>query len=110
MLSIYGRPSNEGASTSTTYLYFVIRRNIGDIIRGTILYMDIQIGVYIHYKGNRYQVLGVGKHTETMEDLVVYKSLDEEEKLWVRPLTMFQGTVLIDDVDQPRFKFAGDEL
>lgn len=70
--------------------------------------MDIQLGVYVHYKGNRYQVIGVAKHTETMEDMVVYKSLDDEAKIWVRPLAMFQEKVVIDDVDQPRFKFVGD--
>ena len=64
------------------------------------------MGVYKHYKGNKYLVLGVAKHSETLEDLVVYTALYENEKsvMWVRPLKMFLENVMIDDKKVPRFK------
>ena len=48
--------------------------------------------IYRHYKGNVYQVLGVGLHTETLEELVVYKAV-EGNQIWVRPLSMWQESV-----------------
>lgn len=67
---------------------------------------SIPAGVYQHYKGNQYLVLGVAKHSETEEDLVVYVSLYENKaaNLWVRPLKMFQEQVVVDGVSTPRFK------
>ena len=64
-------------------------------------------GVYEHYKGKRYEVLGVGYHTETTERYVVYKPLYEHAnlaQLYVRPYDMFIGTVMVDDVSIPRFR------
>lgn len=49
----------------------------------------IQAGVYRHYKGNTYQVIGIAKHSETEEDLVVYRALYGAFGLWVRPIDMF---------------------
>ena len=49
----------------------------------------IPLGTYRHYKGNTYQVIGVAKHTETEEDLVIYQALYGEGGLWVRPMEMF---------------------
>lgn len=68
--------------------------------------MHLELGLYKHYKGNSYEVIGIAKHSETLEDLVVYKAMyqAEGENLWVRPLKMFQETVIIDGVEQKRFQ------
>lgn len=74
--------------------------------------MDLKLGVYEHYKGNgkRYRVIGVAKHSETLEDMVVYEVLYENEisKLWVRPLKMFLGEVEIDGKRIPRFRYVSE--
>ena len=73
--------------------------------------MDLKLGVYEHYKsGKTYRVLGVAKHSETLEDLVVYEALYENEmsKLWVRPLDMFLGEVEIDRKRVSRFRYVGE--
>lgn len=69
--------------------------------------MIIQKGIYQHYKGNTYEVVGVAKHSETLEDMVVYKPLYENPgaMLWVRPLSMFIEEVEIDGKKMPRFTF-----
>ena len=56
----------------------------------------IQPGRYRHYKGNDYEVMGVARHSETEEEVVVYRALYGERGLWVRPLAMFLETVLIE--------------
>ena len=63
-------------------------------------------GFYKHYKGNIYEVIGIAKHSETLEEMVVYKATyqPEGENLWVRPLKMFIETVLIDGVEVKRFE------
>lgn len=61
-------------------------------------------GIYQHYKGNRYRVIGVSRHSETGEPLVVYQCLYGDYSLWVRPLDMFMETVRIDGDDIPRFE------
>ncbi len=72
--------------------------------------MDIKPGIYEHFKGRRYRVIGVGKHSETLEDLVFYEALYENElsKLWARPLESFAGEVEIEGKNVPRFKYVGD--
>ena len=64
---------------------------------------DIAIGRYRHYKGNLYEVLGVARHSESEEQLVVYTALYGEHGLWVRPLAMFTECVTIQGEDVPRF-------
>ncbi len=65
-------------------------------------------GKYQHYKGNLYEVLGVARHSETEEELVVYRALYGEQGLWVRPLTMFQEEVEVEGQPVPRFRYLGD--
>lgn len=60
-------------------------------------------GIYRHYKGPLYEVLGVARHSETEEPLVVYRALYGEYGLWVRPLAMFTERVVVDGKEQPRF-------
>ena len=64
---------------------------------------EIATGTYRHYKGNLYEVIGVARHSETEEQLVVYKPLAGESGLWVRPLQMFTETVTVNGEDVPRF-------
>jgi len=67
----------------------------------------LQTGVYEHYKGRRYEVLGCARHTETEEDFVVYRALYGDYGLWVRPKTMFVENVIVDGREVPRFRFVG---
>ncbi len=60
-------------------------------------------GRYRHYKGNYYEVIGVARHSETEEELVVYRCLYGDHSLWVRPLAMFTETVAVDGRTLPRF-------
>lgn len=60
-------------------------------------------GVYRHYKGNNYQVIGIAKHSEDGSELVVYRPLYGEQGLWVRPLSMFTEDVIVDGNELARF-------
>lgn len=64
----------------------------------------VQAGTYRHYKGRTYEVIGVAKHSETEEDVVVYRALYGERGLWVRPLEMFREKVEIEGKSVPRFE------
>lgn len=66
----------------------------------------IQPGHYRHYKGRHYIVLGVARHSETEEPLVVYRQDYGDYALWVRPLAMFQELVEVGGQRVPRFSFA----
>jgi hypothetical protein len=61
------------------------------------------IGRYRHYKGGEYEVLGVVRHSETLEPMVLYRALYGEQGLWVRPHAMFFQSIEADGVRQPRF-------
>jgi len=65
----------------------------------------IKFGKYRHYKGKEYEVIGLAKHSETLEDLVVYKALYGEGQIWARPLKMFEEKVMVDGAEVPRFEF-----
>lgn len=71
---------------------------------------EIRTGLYRHYKGNDYEVIGTAKHSETLEILVVYKPLYNDTGLWVRPLEMFQEKVLVNGKIVPRFRFLEAKL
>ena len=71
---------------------------------------EIKLGKYKHYKGNLYRVLGVGRHSETLEEMVVYQALYESEDngkdvIWVRPKSMFLEIVEFNGKQIPRFEF-----
>lgn len=71
---------------------------------------NIQPGLYQHYKGPLYNVLGTVRHSETLEELVLYECEYEHElgKVWVRPKKMFLENVLIDGTQRPRFTYLGN--
>lgn len=64
---------------------------------------SLALGRYRHYKGGDYEVLGVARHSETLEPMVVYRPLYNASGLWVRPYAMFVGEVEVDGVPRPRF-------
>lgn len=64
----------------------------------------IQLGKYRHFKGNEYEVIAVCRHSETLEDMVVYRALYGEHGLWVRPLSMWEETVTREGKTFKRFE------
>ena len=68
----------------------------------------IKLGKYRHYKGKEYQVLGVAKHSETGEEVVVYRKLYDDYSMWVRPFSMFTENVEVDGKKVPRFEYLGE--
>lgn len=71
--------------------------------------MEVKPGLYEHFKGKRYRVLGIARHSETEEDYVVYEPQYESvSKLWIRPVSMFLETVERDGKTMPRFKYIGE--
>ena len=62
-------------------------------------------GRYRHHKGGEYELVGVVRHSETLEPLVLYRALYGEGGLWVRPHAMFFGTVVVEGRARPRFEF-----
>lgn len=74
--------------------------------------MDIKLGKYRHYRGHEYEVIGLARHSETLEELVVYRALYHSPEfganaLWTRPRAMFLETVVIDGKEVPRFEYIG---
>ena len=67
----------------------------------------MKIGIYEHYKGNRYEVIDTVRHSETEELMVLYRTRYGDENLWVRPYTMFFEELEIDGKLVPRFKYIG---
>jgi hypothetical protein len=67
----------------------------------------IRLGRYRHYKGKEYEVIGVARHSETLEEIVVYRALYGEHGLWVRPKVMFCEEVEVAGRKVPRFEFVG---
>lgn len=69
----------------------------------------IKPGKYKHFKGNEYEVIGIANHSETMEEMVVYRALYGEQGLWVRPASMWNETVERDGKTYQRFTYIGEE-
>ena len=69
----------------------------------------MKTGRYRHYKGQEYVVLGVARHSETEEELVVYRPDYGDRRLWVRPLQMFLEKVEVEGRETPRFEYLGPE-
>lgn len=70
---------------------------------------EVKLGKYIHFKGGECEVLGVARHSETLEEMVVYKHMSgKEEGLWVRPINMFLEEVEINGQKVPRFKYLDE--
>ena len=67
-------------------------------------------GLYRHYKGGLYRVLGTVRHSETLEPMTLYQALYGQQGLWVRPAAMFGETVLIDGITRPRFAREPDPV
>ncbi len=70
----------------------------------------MKLGLYQHYKGKLYQVLSIARHSETLEELVVYQALYGEYGMWVRPKDMFCSAIEIDGITQARFKFIQENM
>ena len=70
--------------------------------------MDIKPGKYRHFKGNEYEVLYVAKHSETLEEMVVYRALYGEHGVWVRPAEMWDETITRDGKNFKRFEKIDD--
>jgi len=65
----------------------------------------IKLGIFEHYKGKRYRVIALARHSETLEEVVVYQALYGEGKVWVRPLAMFLEEVEVGSKRIPRFRY-----
>jgi hypothetical protein len=66
-------------------------------------------GLYRHYKGGLYEVVGTVRHSESLESMTLYRALYGDHGLWVRPAAMFNESVSIDGVTQPRFARQADD-
>ncbi|MCF6244043.1 MAG: DUF1653 domain-containing protein [Sulfurovum sp.] len=71
--------------------------------------MELKTGRYKHYKGNMYEVLMTAQHSETEEWMVVYRTLYDEQSIWVRPYKMFLEIVEQNGIKKPRFEKVSDE-
>ena len=75
-----------------------------------MLYLPILFGLYQHYKGNLYQVIGVAQHSENHDIFVMYQALYDDYNIWIRPFDMFTETIVIDGKEQPRFTFLKETM
>ena len=66
--------------------------------------MKVKKGIYRHFKGHTYRVVGLAKHSETLEELIVYINVEDENDIWLRPEAMFLDTVTRDGKTFPRFE------
>ncbi len=75
--------------------------------KGDHIMADIKQGRYRHFKGNEYEVVGIAKHSETLEEMVVYRALYGDGGLWVRPASMWLEEIDRDGYKGPRFIYVG---
>ena len=71
--------------------------------------MEFQPGKYRHFKGGEYELIGMARHSETLEPMVVYRALYGEGGLWVRPAAMWGEIVDKGDYHGPRFRYVGEK-
>jgi hypothetical protein len=90
-----------------SYNKSILSRKLEYIQKGFTL--NLQKGIYQHYKGNRYEVLNTARHSETEEWMVVYKALYGEESIWIRPYNMFTGDVNVKGKEVKRFTFVDED-
>ncbi|MDE1832962.1 MAG: DUF1653 domain-containing protein [Candidatus Micrarchaeota archaeon] len=67
----------------------------------------VRLGRYRHYKSKEYRVIGLAKHSETLEELVIYKALYGRGQIWARPKRMFSQSVSAEGKRVPRFRYVG---
>lgn len=67
----------------------------------------IKLGKYRHFKGNEYEVIAIAKHSETLEEMVVYKALYGKNDIWVRPISMWDEEVEFNGLKVKRFSYIG---
>ena len=70
--------------------------------------MEIKLGKYRHFKGNEYEVIGIARHSETLEEMVVYRALYGDGGIWVRPAEMWNETVERDGKVFQRFTYIDE--
>ena len=70
--------------------------------------MELKPGKYRHFKGNEYELIGIARHSETLEKMVVYRALYGEGGMWVRPISMWNEQVEKEDYTGPRFVYIGE--
>ena len=68
----------------------------------------VKLGFYRHFKGNVYEVLGMAKHSETLEEMVVYRATYDQGSLWVRPASMWDEVVVREGIEYKRFTYIGE--
>ena len=71
---------------------------------------EIKLGIYRHYKGNTYKVLHIAKHSETLEDMVIYQDINATDKIWARPASMWNDDIEIDGKTVKRFELIEEIL
>lgn len=80
----------------------------GKNLKNAVVNNMLRLGKYKHYKGKEYEVIGVAKHSETLEKMVVYRALYGKHNLWVRPLKNFSEKVEVNGKKIPRFEYIGE--
>lgn len=85
-----------------------MRRDSSRRISFKEIIMELKPGRYRHFKGNEYELLGIARHSETMEEMVVYRALYGAQGLWVRPAAMWTEQVDRDGYHGPRFIYIGE--